>query len=173
MPRDTYTDNRDRRAVRLGYSSISLCLVYCHFYCQRMHVKNCPKKPQSEQRKLKGSRGREEWAEEGIWGMGTDAKLFCMCFGNPSGRVAPSSCSSCVYYRQAEPLINHATSHAAAAAREGAGWEGMNLARNIDNGRGHCPHMSVVGRGRGRAGQGRREANQRVQKRCPKIALIP
>lgn len=50
----------------------------------------------------------------------------------------------------------------------GRSGRGVNLARNIDNGRGHCPHMSVVGEGQGRAELGRREANQRME--CKKDA---
>lgn len=85
VPRDTYTDNRDRRAVRLGCSSSSLCLVYCHFYCQRMHVKNCPKKPQSEQRKLKGSRGEGGVGRGGAVGSGHRCQTILHVLWQPLG----------------------------------------------------------------------------------------
>lgn len=144
--KDTDTD-RDRRAVRLGCSAFSFrSLVYCHFYCQRMHVKNCPKKPQSEQRKLKGRRSRKRRRRGGKWAQMPNyfACAVPICLRAPRGMLLLRSHP--VFIIAGRALINHATSHSA-AAREGRVW---NLARNTDNGRGHCPHMLVVGRGRRR-----------------------
>lgn len=151
--RDTDTD-RDRRAVRLGCSCstglsfyLSLSLVYCHFYCQRMHVKNCPKKPQSEQRKLKGraSRlGREDGQGEvdGDW---AQMPNYFACAASHFVCAPLGACCLflfsvlilCVYYRrQSAYKSRHFT--CSRSIREGRGErrvEGLgNLVSNTDNG---------------------------------------
>lgn len=83
----------------------------------------------------------------------------------PSGRVAPSSssCSSCVFIIAGKALINHATSHAAAASEKdewvgGGCWEIWSVTQ-IMAGRTLSTHVSC-GRGRMRI-VGGKEASER------------
>lgn len=84
--------------------------------------------------------------------------LPLVLFARPSGRVAPSpsSCSSCVFIIAGKALINHATSHAAAASEirgQRRGW-GIWSVTQIMAGRTLSTHVSC-GRGRRRIAGGK------------------